>query len=95
MNLKFIKVIEMKFKDLTLEQQDHFKKVLYYYTREGLSEQLEEATHITSDSLFFTLTKFVGGVESYYDSFNYCWVETYGTTNKYLYQKPEDYLTQS
>lgn len=84
----------MKFKDLTKEEQEHFKKVVEYCNKYNLEDQLIGATHIRPNSLSFALIMHMEGVEFYYDSLvDYTWKETDGTTNKGLYQKPEDYLT--
>lgn len=79
----------MKLEDLTSEQQEHFKQVVEYCEESGLEEQLEEATHIDFKNLDYSLTKFVGEVEYFFDPvYDSVWASIeYGESN--LYQKPD------
>jgi len=79
----------MKFKDLSKEQQEHFKKVVEYCKECGLEEQLEEATHIDANSICYSITKIIDGTEHYFDDDLQEWWKD--TTDSFHYQKPEDY----
>jgi len=79
----------MKFKDLSKEQQEHFKKVVKYCKEYGLEEQLEEATHIDTSYIFYSLTKFIEGKVYYYSRGCREWMHNTGDSN--TFQKPEDY----
>jgi len=78
----------MKLKDLTKEQQEHFKKVVEYCKGSGLEEQLGEATHLDKSTLYLSLTKFVDDVEYFYDTPNDFW-SACEYNNGNLYQKPD------
>jgi len=78
----------MKFKDLSKEEQEHFKKVVEYCQENGLQEQLEEATHIDRRMISSSLTKFAGVVEHYYSNSMKKWL---CTRSNEVYKKPEDY----
>jgi len=82
----------MKFKDLTEEQQEHFKKVVNYCQENGLEKQLEEATHIDAMFLEASLTRFVEDMEYFFDWGGIeDWVANRNPDISNLYEKPEDY----
>ena len=81
----------MKVKDLSKEQQEHFKQVVEYCKENDLGEQLEEATYLDIDTIASSLTKFTNGEEYYYPRYGVVWIKVRSHRKTNLYQKPEDY----
>ena len=61
-----------------------------YCQQSNLVEKLKEATHIDVEVVYTSLTKFINGVEFYYDGKIWDTVGT-GEEQTKLYKKPEDY----